>query len=363
MSALAFQPVFARQDDAAAPGAAAVRIGELQTADFSRWDEFVAGCGEATFFHRAGWKTVIERAFGHPTCFLYAEADGRIEGVLPLAEVRSRLFGHTLVALPFCVYGGIAAATERARVALDSAAQSLAQKLRVDHLEYRALAPTHPEWAHQDLYVTFRKDIDPEVERNLTAIPRKQRAMVRKGIKAGLVSEIDDGIERFFAAYAASVHRLGTPVFSRRYFEILREVFDRDCEVLTVTLGGRAVAGVLSFYFRDEVLPYYGGGTDEAREVAGNDFMYWELMRRACERGVRVFDYGRSKRGTGSFDFKKNWGFEAQPLGYEYLLVNGKRVPDINPLNPKYSLFIKLWQRLPLRLANLIGPHIVKSLG
>ena len=239
----------------------------------------------------------------------------------------------------------------------------MAEKRRVDHLEYRSLAERHSDWAHSDLYVTFRKPIDPDVERNLNEIPRKQRAMVRKGIKAGLKGEVDTGVERFFAAYSHSVHRLGTPVFSKRYFQILREVFGVDCEVLTVTQDQDLVSSVMSFYFRDEVLPYYGGGTDKAREVAGNDFMYWDLMRRACERGMRVFDYGRSKRGTGSFDFKKNWGFEPQPLHYEYKLIRGKRVPDVNPLNPKYRLAIKLWQRLPLALANRIGPHIAKSLG
>jgi FemAB-related protein (PEP-CTERM system-associated) len=277
--------------------------------------------------------------------------------------VKSLLFGHTLVSLPFCVYGGVAAGTERARRALDDAARALAEKLRVDHLEYRSVAPRHPDWAHQDLYVTFRKAIDPDVEKNLLEIPRKQRAMVRKGIKAGLKSEIDEGVERFFAAYSDSVHRLGTPVFSRRYFQILREVFGPDCEIQTITGDGRLVASVLSFYFRDEVLPYYGGGTELAREVAGNDFMYWELMRRACERGLKIFDYGRSKRGTGSFDFKKNWGFEPQPLQYEYLLVKAKRVPELNPLNPKYRLLIDVWRRMPLPLANLIGPHIVRNLG
>ena len=341
----------------------AVHVRELQAADFSRWDEFVAACPEATFFHRAGWKTVIERAFGHRTHFMYAETGGRIDGVLPLAEVDSLLFGHTLVALPFCVYGGIAARADEARQALDDAARALAKKLRVDHLEYRSVTPRHADWVHKDLYVTFRKDLDADVERNLLAIPRKQRAMVRKGIKAGLKGEIDEGVERFFAAYSASVHRLGTPVFAQRYFQILKEVFGADCEVLTVTHDGRPVAGVLSFYFRDEVLPYYGGGAASAREVAGNDFMYWDLMRRACERGIRVFDFGRSKRGTGAFDFKKNWGFEPQPLHYEYLLVEGKRLAEHNPLNPKYRLFIKMWQRLPLPLANLMGPHIVKNLG
>jgi len=340
-----------------------LQVKELQPTEHIRWDEFVSSCPEATFFHRAGWKTVIERAFGHRATFLYAEADGRIEGILPLAEIKSVLFGHSLVSLPFCVYGGVAAATDAARSALDDAAVALAEKLGVGHLEYRSLAARHDNWAHSDLYVTFRRAIDPDVEKNMNAIPRKQRAMVRKGIKAGLKSEIDDDVERFFAAYAHSVHRLGTPVFSKRYFEVLKDVFARDCEVQTITLERDLVTSVMSFYFRDEVLPYYAGGMDKARDVAGNDFMYWELTRRACERGLKMFDFGRSKQGTGSFDFKKNWGFEPQPLHYEYRLVKAKSVPEVNPLNPKYQLAIKAWQRMPLALANLIGPHIARNLG
>ena len=344
--------------------AAPLAVRPMVPADAGRWDEFVNDCPAATFFHRAGWRDVIERAFGHRTHFLLAEAGGRIEGVLPLAEVKSLLFGHSLSSLPFCVYGGVAAATDRAREALDAKAVSLAGELRVDHLEYRNRAPVHSDWQAKDLYVTFRRAIDADPEKNMTAIPRKQRAMVRKGIKAGLRAEVDSGTERFFAAYSDSVHRLGTPVFSRRYFDILREIFPADSEILTVTHeGNKLVASVLSFYFRDEVLPYYGGGTVHAREVAGNDFMYWEVMRRACERGSRIFDYGRSKRGTGSFDFKKNWGFEPEPLHYEYRLVRGSSVPDHNPLNPKYRMFIELWRRLPLPVANLVGPYLVKSLG
>ncbi len=335
----------------------------MQVSDAAAWDAFVQSCPEATFFHRAGWREVIERAFGHRTHFLLAEADGEIQGVLPLAEINSRLFGHSLAALPFCVYGGPAASNESARYALDNAAQKLAAELRVDHLEYRNLQPFHSDWPGKDLYVTFRKAIDVEVERNLNAIPRKQRAMVRKGIKAGLVSSVDNGTERFYLAYSSSVHRLGTPVFSRKYFRLLKAIFADDCEVLTITLDERVVSSVMNFYFRDEVLPYYGGGTAEARAVAANDFMYWEVMRRACEKGCRVFDFGRSKVGTGSHDFKKNWGFEPQPLHYEYQLVRAQQVPDHNPLNPKYRLFIKAWQRMPLTLANIIGPHIVKNLG
>jgi FemAB-related protein (PEP-CTERM system-associated) len=327
------------------------------------WDAFVERCPQATFFHRAAWQRVIERAFGHRTHFLYAEADGRIQGVLPLAHVRSLLFGNALSSTPFCVYGGAVAENDQARAVLDQAAEDLAVELGVDYLEMRGMTPSPRDWPVKDLYVTFRKEIDPDPEVNMRAIPRKQRAMVRKGIKAGLVGELDEGIDRFFLAYSTSVRNLGTPVFPRRYFQILKDEFGPACEIQTVTKDGRTVCSVMSFYFRDEVLPYYGGGTDEARQLKGNDFMYWEVMRRAGENGIRIFDYGRSKEGTGSYSFKKNWGFEPQPLPYQYRLVKASAVPDINPLNPKYRLFIRAWQKLPLWLANRIGPFLARNLG
>jgi len=343
---------------------AGLHIKRLRSEDIARWDAFVAACPQASFFHRAGWAEVLERAFGHRSHFFYAERNGLIEGVLPLGHVRSRLFGNSLSSSPFCVYGGVAAQSEEAAAALEAAAIELARELKVDYLELRNRTSRHADWpGKRDLYVTFRKEIDADNEKNMLAIPRKQRAMVRKGIDAGLIGEIDPNVSRFYDAYSESVHNLGTPVFARRYFEILREVFGDDCEILTITQNGRLVASVMSFYFRDEVLPYYGGGTALAREVKGNDFMYWELMRRSAERGVRVFDYGRSKRDTGSYSFKKNWGFEPEPLHYEYVLVKASRVPDVNPLNPKYQRFINIWKRLPLGVTRVIGPHLVKNLG
>jgi FemAB-related protein (PEP-CTERM system-associated) len=351
---------------AAEPGPLSVRPLRDDAADRARWDAFVQTCPAATFFHRAGWQRVIEAAFGHRTWFLLAERDGAIEGVLPLAQIKSRLFGHALIALPFCVYGGAAALTDAARAALDAEALRLARELAAGHLEYRNHAPAHPDdpaWLGKDLYVTFRKAISGDDEENMNAIPRKQRAMVRKGIKLGLAGEVDDDVDRFFTAYAHSVHRLGTPVFPKKYFRLLKEEFGDDCEVRVIVQGETLVAGVLSFFFRDEVLPYYGGGMDIARDVAGNDFMYWNLMQASAAKGYRIFDFGRSKRGTGAFDFKKNWGFTAQPLPYEYRLVRSAELPDVNPLNPKYQLFIRLWRKLPIGLANVLGPYIVKDLG
>ncbi len=329
-----------------------------------RWNDFVFSCPEATFFHRAEWQEIIRRVFRHPTFYLYAETAGEIVGVLPLAHVNSRLFGNALVSLPFAVYAGVAASHAEAAAALETEARQLALKLGVDHLEFRNIAPKHPEWPTQDLYVTFRKEIQPEVEANMLAIPRKQRAMVRKGIKNGLISELDHDADRFFAVFADNVHRHGTPALPKRYFETLLEVFGDDCRILTVTSPeGKALSSVLSFYFRDEVLPYYAGDDEAARDLAANDFKYWELMRRSCEQGLRVFDYGRSKVGTGPYAFKKNWGFEPQPLHYEYCLYKRDSIPQNNPNNAKYRLFIEAWRRMPIGLANWLGPHIVRNLG
>ena len=332
--------------------------------NFARWDAFVMACPQATFFHRAGWQNIVKNVFKHDTYFLYAESQGVIQGVLPLGHVNSWLFGHSLTGLPFAVYGGVAAVTLEAADALEFEAQAIAQRLGVDHLELRNVTPRHTDWPTQDLYVTFRKEILTDEEANMLAIPRKQRAMVRKGLKNGLVSELDAGVDRFFALFADNVHRHGTPAMPKKYFQALQAEFGADCEVLTVVSpDGRPLSSVFSFYFRDEVLPYYAGDDEAARDLAANDFKYWELMRRACARGLKVFDYGRSKHGTGPYAFKKNWGFEPTPLHYEYCLYKRDAIPQNNPNNAKYKLMISTWRRLPIGLANWLGPFVVRNLG
>lgn len=343
-----------------APG---VQIREVSEREYPAWDRFVRQAPQSTFCHLAEWRDVIRRAFGHRCHYLYAEQDGEIVGVLPLAQVKSRLFANALISTPFCVYGGPVAVDHTVREGLEEAAAGLARRLDVDYLEMRNLSAGPAEWVQKPLYVTFRKSLAANVEENFRAIPRKQRAMVRKGIEAGLKAEIDPGVDRLYPAYAQSLRNLGTPVFSKRYLKLLKAYFGNDCEILTVTKDGELVASVMSFYFKDEVLPYYGGGVAAARELKGNDFMYWEVMKRACVRGVRVFDYGRSKRDTGSYRFKKHWGFEPTDLPYQYLLVNAKEMPNLSPTNPRFEKAIEVWKRLPLAVTNGLGPWLARSLG
>lgn len=336
----------------------------LTPADHARWDEFVLRCPQATFFHRAGWQELIETCFRHPTWFLYAERDGEVCGVLPLAQVKSPLFGNYMASLPFCVYGGVASEDAEAAAALEAEAERLAKAANVAYLEYRNVAPHHADWPCQDLYVSFRMDLAADEAGRMRAIPSKRRNMIRKGMKAGLKSEIDQDLDRLFPLYADNMHRHGTPPVSRRYLERVKDVFGDDAEILIITdAEGRPLSGMMSFFFRDETMPYYAGENLLARDSAANDFKYWELMNRAAARGCKVFDCGRSKQGTGSYFFKNSWGFQPVPLHYEYRLYQRDGIPQNNPNNPKYKLFIEGWRRMPIALANWLGPHIVRNLG
>ncbi|GAB3100084.1 FemAB family PEP-CTERM system-associated protein [Aestuariicella hydrocarbonica] len=335
----------------------------LQKDEFDHWDNFVMSSDKATFFHRAGWKTVLESAFGHKAYYIYVKFNNRVVGILPLGHIKSLIFGNSLVSTPFCVYGGIIAETAEVEAMLRNEACELAKRLNVNGLELRNLSKSDTGWPTKDLYVTFRKVIDTDHDVNMKSIPNKQRAVVRKGIKAGLTSDEGWHGEDIYKVYAESVRDLGTPVFPAKYFRILRQVFGDDCRSLMIRHEGKDVSGVLSFYFKDQVLPYYAGSTAASRGLYAHGFMYWELMRNACDQGVRVFDYGRSKVDTGSYSFKKNWGFTPEPLHYEYYLVKSETIPEVNPANPKYQVFIKAWKKLPLPMANTFGPWLARSLG
>ena len=336
-----------------------ITIAEADRADAGLWDAFVQSHPDGSFFHLFGWKRVLEEGAGFDTPFLIARRGAQVTGVLPLAHTRSWLFGNALVSLPFCVRGGALAHDEASAAALIRHACQLAETHRVDHLELRHANRQAPGLVCKaETYVNFSRAILPSEEDNLKAIPRKQRAVVRKGIADGLVSHEGHDFDTFFRIYATSVRNLGTPVFPKRYFRALLDTFGDRIRITTVSHGQKPLASVLSFLHRGTVMPYYGGGLPAARIHKAYDFMYWEVMRTACAAGYTTFDYGRSKVGSGAYAFKKNWGFEPAPLRYEYHLVKRAALPDLNPANPRFALAVAVWKKLPLPLANLLGGRI-----
>jgi FemAB-related protein (PEP-CTERM system-associated) len=326
------------------------------------WDQFVQGHPEATIFHSTVWKRAIERAFRYEGRYLLAEQDGRVCGVLPLFLVSNWVQGRALISTPFAVYGGIAAQHETAKELLVKAACKMARDEGTAYLELRACRETAPNgFLIKRLYVSFDCALESDPELMFRRLPKDTRYMVRKGRKNGLRLVTDPSqLDTFYEIYADNVRRLGTPVFSKRYFRTLCEEFGDAVEISVVWHCRRAVASVLSFRFRNSLLPYYGGALPEGRELGANNFMYWELIRGACERGLRHYDFGRSKIGTGSHFFKTQWCMKERPLPYQYYLVRRKSLPNFSPVNSRFKLAIALWKHMPLGLTKALGPALAR---
>ena len=341
-----------------------VRAADLDDArDLSRIRVFLADAAAAEPFHRPEWSRAAEQGCGQRSLYLIAEdGAGAVAGLLPLTEMRSALFGSALVSTGFGVGGGILATDPAAADALAAHAWQLAGALGCGSVELRGgAAPAG--WDRRDgAYAGFVRDLPAGDEAILKSIPRKQRAEVRRALGFGLEIAAGTGPadrEAHYAVYSESVRNLGTPVFPRRLFAAMLDAFGDDADILTIRRAGKPIASVLSFYHRGTVYPYWGGGTAGARSWRANELMYFELMRHAAARGCTRFDFGRSKLGTGPFAFKKNWGFDPQPIVY---WTKGE-IRETNPLSPKYRLQIALWKKLPLGLANHLGPPIARGLG
>lgn len=340
-----------------------VELKQLTEKDEKEWDSYVHSHKDGTTFHLTSWRHAVSSAFGHESFYWAAWKNGEICGILPLTHVKSFLFGNVLSSLGFAAYGGILADDDEIGRKLLQQAGEEAKKIDADYVEIKWKEEPCNDLPANNLYVTFIKELSTDHDANMKAIPRKQRAMVRKGIKSGLKVMVgNEYLDQFYDIFAINVHRLGTPVYGKNWFASLLKAYGEDAEILVVEYEGKIVSGVLSFYHGITVLPYYAASLVEYRKYASNDFQYWELMKRAVDKGCRYFDYGRSKKGTGQFDFKKNWGFEPQQLHYKYLLNRISQVPELNPLNPKYQRKIEAWKKLPLALTKILGPYIVKNI-
>ena len=338
-------------------------------ADAAAWDAYVAAHPDATPFHTRAWCEAITKATGHRCHLVTArDAHGALTGLVPLHHVRSPLFGQALVGSGFAVDGGLLADDAAVADTLATGAAELARALGVPSVELRGgPLPEGEGWrCEDDVYAGFTRDLAADDEAELLAVPRKQRAEVRKALAGDLsVTTGRDAAEwrDHYRIYATSVRNLGTPVFPKALFDAVLDAFGENADILTVRADGRPVASVLSLYWRGTVMPYWGGGTAEARGLRANELMYFALMGHARARGCTRFDFGRSKLGTGPFAYKKNWGFEPRPLAYARWLAPGRAPRDTNPNSAKYRLQVDLWKKLPLWAANRIGPLIARGLG
>ncbi|MEQ1800510.1 MAG: FemAB family XrtA/PEP-CTERM system-associated protein [Gammaproteobacteria bacterium] len=341
-----------------------IHVSEVGPESASRWDAFVAAHPGASAYHSWQWREIVTGEFGCEAYYLAARAGGgEWCGVLPLVRLRSGLFGDFLVSLPFFNYGGILAAGDDADAALMSAASALAARLGVSHVEFRDQYPRAGLPVRTDK-VAMILDLAPSVDGQWTALGSKLRAQIRRPEKEGATTRFGavDLVPDFYRVFARNMRDLGTPVYAQSFFRRIAEQVAGQARIAVVYLQGRPVAAGFTLRHGDRMEIPWASSLREWNRVGVNMQLYWSVLKDAIESGVRQFDFGRSSVDAGTFKFKAQWGAEPRQLYWHYWLKPGQPMPNLTPDSPKYALAIRAWQRLPVPVANFIGPWIVRNL-
>jgi len=338
------------------------QIRELNSTDISQWDDFVLGHPFGTPFHLIAWKRTLEQTFGYLAKYLVAVEEGHIRGILPLFLVKNPIIGKALISTPFAVYGGVVANSGADVLKLHERAVSLAKELGVDYLElrnaHREQCATTP---NVDRYVSFTQPLVSDENALLESLPKKTRNMVRKSLKTKFEMRYRcKALNRFETLYAKSMRRLGTPCFPSKYFANLVRNFGDMIDIRECWLDGKPMAASMNFMFKEDMHIYYAAADVQYNHLSPNTYMYFDHLRWAGAHGLKTFDFGRCKRNTGVFEFKRHWNTTMRELPYEVVLINRKELPNFSPVNPKFQLAIKMWRLAPLWLTRLVGPSLIR---
>jgi serine/alanine adding enzyme len=336
-------------------------------ADRHAWDQFVNRHAESTNYHRWAWKRVIENSFRWSTFYLFAEdarEPKRWHGLLPLVWQKSRMFGSFLTSLPFFNAGGLIADSGAAKEQLLAKAVEIAKELRVDYLELRHRGDPHLSIPVKTHKVAMIRAVSAVEEEMWSTLPHKVRTDIRKGINSGLVAEFagEALLGDFYHVFTLNMRDLGTPVYARQFFSEILKGFPNDTYICVVRYEGRPVAASFLLGYQGTLEAAWSSSLHKHLSLRPNMFLYWKILCFAGQQGYRVFDFGRSSVGSGTYRFKKQWGTQDIPLYWAYWVPNGAPLPEVNKENPRYQRAISLWQRLPVPITKLLGPSIVKRL-
>ncbi len=333
--------------------------------DEARWDRYVAEQAKASAYHATTWRHVISRAFGHPSYYYMAMGEsGEVRGILPLVHLKSPLFGNFLISLPYLNYGGVLADDGEATETLLQAASQKAKALGASHIELRHEAGSSLDWPKKDHKVSMRLELPQRFDDLMKAFPPKLRSQVRRGEKEGMLWQVGgiELLEDFYRVFALNMRDLGTPVYGKAWFAEILSAFPKEARLCIVSLQGQPLAAGFVLGFRNRLeIPWAASDRDYSK-LAPNMMLYGAVLRYACEQGYQCFDFGRSSKDSGTYRFKEQWGAKPVPLEWHYWLEDGGPLPELNPQNPKYALAISIWQRLPVSITRVLGPHLAKHL-
>lgn len=357
-----------------APSSPQERVSVLRAVDVSdcdigsdgaHWDAYVRSARGASAYHAYAWRELVQRIFNHETVYLAArDSTAAIVGVLPLVRLRSRLFGDFLVSMPYFNYGGaVAQSPEIARLLIDRSAER-ARVLGVDHVELRHATNVCPEWPQRTDKVAMLLKLPDSGEALHAQLPSKVRAQIKRPVREGAecASGAKELLDEFYVVFARNMRDLGTPVYPKRFFAAILETFPSQSRVFVVRLAKAPVAAGLVIGHGDALEIPWASSLREANALSVNMLLYWKALEYACEQGYSKFDFGRCTPDSGTYRFKKQWGAQPVQLYWHYWMRDGGEPPLLNHSNPKYRLAVAAWQRLPLPIANFLGPHLVRNL-
>lgn len=329
------------------------------------WNSFVSRMDDTTAYHQFEWNEVISKSFGHRVHYLAAVgAHGEWQGVLPLAHMRSRVFGNFFVSLPFVNYGGLLHCNKAAEALLLDYAEELRRVHGAAYVELRHASCRIEDLPTRQHKVAMVLDLADDVEDQWKLLNGKVRNQIRKAKKSGLDFSIGglDLLDSFYAVFARNMRDLGTPVYAKRFFRNVLETFTDTTRVFVVKQDRQVIAAAIGLWYRDRMEVPWASSMKEFNAFCPNNLLYWRLIVFAIERGLSKFDFGRSTPYEGTYNFKKQWGAVAIPLFWQYLTEERTELPELSPSNPKYKLAIRTWQRLPVALTKIIGPGIVRNI-
>ena len=332
--------------------------------DASAWDEYVSAHESNPYYHAWKWRGAICNTFGHQAYYLAATTDGSICGVLPLFHIRSTLFGGSLVSIPFFSSGGVLADNAAARDLLLAKAADLGRQLGVRHIELRQGDSLSTGWAVRASKVSMRIELPSELEALWRSLSSGMRNKIRNGQKHGFRA-VWGGAEQlgpFYSLFAVNMRHLGTPVYPRSWFENLARAGGDSFRILTLFDGDQAVASAFLMAHGTTLELPWSASLPEARKKYTHLMLYWTFLEWAIEQRFHEMDLGRCTPGGGTYEFKRHWGCREQPMQWYYWVPQGGGLPDRNPESPKFKWAVKVWKRLPLPIANGIGPLIARSL-
>lgn len=339
-----------------------MEIRKLNSQEENLWDQYILKSKSATFYHQIGWRNVVEKTYGHKPFYLIAEDNGDIQGVLPLFLIDNKMLGRKFVSIPFAPYGGMCAENLNVEKALSEKAKIIAKERNVDYLEIRSKIVLEGDFEKSDQYYTLILELESNSEFVWNKFSRKIRNAVRKGIKNNLEFEIGKNCYKdFYRIYSNSMHDLGTPAHKESFFKNLLIEFPEQAKIAIIKHENKIIAGIFLLYFKDTIISGWASSDKSHLELNPNNLIYWETIKSGCEQGYKYFDFGRSLSDSGTYRFKIPWNAEVNQLHYHYYLHKAKKVPNVSQESENRKLFAQVYSKIPLQLANVIGPKLRKE--